>query len=82
MSEEYIYKKALEKWGFENQRDKAIEEMSELTKAFIKERQYPSVKKTIDVVQEIADVEILMGQMRLIYGSVNIDMAKAQKLSN
>lgn len=81
MTQEEICKKALEKWGFENQKDKAIEEMSELTVAIIKERQYPDFNKTMDVISEIADVKIMIAQLELMYDSNEIQKQVEMKLT-
>lgn len=57
--------KAIETYGAESQVDKAIEEMSELTKALLKERRYG--ENRVDVCEEIADVFITLLQMVLIF---------------
>lgn len=56
---------AIETYGAESQVDKAIEEMSELTKALLKERRYGG--SNVDVCEEIADVFIMILQMMLIF---------------
>lgn len=56
---------AIETYGAESQVDKAIEEMSELTKALLKERRYSGSKN--DVCEELADVFITLLQMMLIF---------------
>lgn len=61
-----IYKKALLTWGSKAQTMMAIEEMSELTKAICKNfRGNPNDE---DIADEIADVTIMLEQLRLIYG--------------
>ena len=57
---------AIKTYGAESQVDKAIEEMSELTKALLKERRYG--ENRVDVCEEIADVFITLLQMMLIFG--------------
>ena len=54
------------------QTDVAIEEMSELTKAIIKYRRktFDNKARTLDmehIAEEIADVEIMMEQLKIIY---------------
>ena len=65
--------KATKHHGVECQVDVAIEEMSELIKALIKERRamqgnWPDLPKAMnDVVEEIADVYIMLSQLIMIY---------------
>ena len=64
--------------GISTQEDMMIEECSELTKALLKLRRYHNsslyVKREKDdlikaIKEEIADVQIMLDQMKLIYGS-------------
>lgn len=75
LGDRYILGKAIETYGNESQVDMAIEEMSELTKALLKYRRALkgntdiSVSKAhSDILEEIADVEIMLDQMKIIYG--------------
>lgn len=62
-----VYDAAIAHWGADYQTLKAIEEMAELTKAISKD--FYSVGGTTDeLVDEIADVTIMMEQLRMIYG--------------
>lgn len=63
-----ILRKAVEFFGERNQEDVAIEEMSELTKALIKNRRYNNHKTRADVREEMADVFIMLNQLCIIYG--------------
>lgn len=56
---------AVETYGKANQVDKAIEEMSELTKALLKERQ--KAGSVNDIIEEIADVSIMLAQLLVIF---------------
>lgn len=73
ITSKYVFGKAVEAWGAEMQVDLAIEEMAELTKALIKFRRADpddhmgSREAFLDVLEEIGDVEIMMGQLRVIY---------------
>lgn len=67
---------AILKYGAENQTNIAIEEMSELTKALLKERRQTqnrgfdvsAVKKfEDDIAEEMADVIIMLVQLQMIY---------------
>jgi hypothetical protein len=74
-----IYKEALEEWGIVIQMMKAMEEMAELTvelsQCFTKGKM---CKQTI--AEEIADVEIMCTQLRIIVGSERVDTWKIKKL--
>jgi hypothetical protein len=66
-----VLSKAIETYGKEAQIDKAIEEMSELTKALLKLR-YVQKDYEREIVQdavseEMADVEIMMTQLHMIF---------------
>lgn len=80
MKTEAIIGKAILKFGAEKQTDKAIEEMSELIQALLKYRIKEGVNELINVHEEIADVEIMIGQLRCIYGDYQIDKWKKQKI--
>lgn len=54
-------------YGTKHQQDIAIEEMSELQKAIIKCRRNPSKETFNNVVEEIADVQVMLEQLKLIY---------------
>ena len=67
-----IYRQCLEAYGDLAQMDMAIEEMSELMKALLKWRratqnlQAKGILRT-NIVEEIADVKIMMRQMELLF---------------
>lgn len=67
MDETKICQRALEKWGLRLQLIVAIEELSELQKALCKV-QRPNQGSIDDVVEEIADVEIMIHQIRIGLG--------------
>lgn len=60
-----IFRKALAKWGQQKQIVKAIEEMSELTKALSKDLIGKGESEKID--EEMADVYIMLDQLQNIY---------------
>ena len=61
-----IYQAALRKWGVDLQTMMAVEEMSELTKEICKIKRG---KMDLDALaDEIADVTIMLEQLRMIYG--------------
>ena len=53
--------------GVRSQEDVAIEEMSELQKAIIKNRRYNDENTRKEIIEEIADVEIMLSQLKIIY---------------
>lgn len=80
-SDKEVLEAALHKWGGELQELIAIEEMAELTKALIKRRrmsiaEYDETK----IVDEIADVQIMLWQLAIIYGRYHIEDAIAAKM--
>ena len=54
-------------YGEQFQIDKAIEEMSELTQALIKSRQDPDTLTEEKVLEEVADVWVMIEQLKLIF---------------
>jgi ribosomal-protein-alanine N-acetyltransferase len=60
---------ALNAWGVDAQVDMAVEELAELIVALHKHVKRTHVGDTLaNVLDEIADVELMLGQMRLIFG--------------
>lgn len=60
-----LYKQMLEKWGAESQVLKFCEESGELTQALVKQIQKGRWKNRL--IEEIADVELMLGQMKYIF---------------
>lgn len=79
MNEHELYKRVVMRWGKDSQVIMAIEEMAELTKELCNEfRGRTSVERIVD---EIADVEIMMGQMRVIFDcGALVEKRKEEKL--
>jgi NTP pyrophosphatase (non-canonical NTP hydrolase) len=78
MTKKQIYEKVLALWGRTSQMDLLVEECAELIQAMQKlNHRHGDV---IAVVEELADVEIMCEQMRLIFNPVEIDKIKEQKL--
>lgn len=69
---------ALETWGEEAQIDKTIEESGELITAL--SRYMLGRNDREDVVEEIADVRILLDQLSVLFGSGNVHRAEVEKL--
>ena len=73
MTEKDLYERALRVWGKQPQMLQAIEEMSELIKEILK-----NVARGKDnlneLIEEAADVEIMLGQLKCCYGKSRICM--------
>lgn len=54
-------------YGTRVQQDIAIEELSELQKAIIKYRRNPADDARESVIEEIADVQVMLEQLKIIY---------------
>ena len=76
---EIIYRQAFDRFGKVNQITVAIEELSELQKELCKVlRGNMNIE---NVVEEIADVEIMIEQLRIMFNADrDIDKVKAQKI--
>lgn len=70
---EFKLRGAVNTFGANTQLDIAIEEMSELIKAIIKYRRYNTPVTLGAVCEEVADVLIMMEQLRIITNSENVD---------
>ena len=57
----------IDSYGVRSQEDVAIEEMAELQKAIIKIRRYNDENTRKEIIEEIADVEIMLSQLKIIY---------------
>lgn len=62
-----ILEAAVDTYGAESQIDMMIEEMSELTKALCKYKRSPDGGTVDNVLEEMADVQIMLNQMALIF---------------
>ena len=70
---------ALTKWGVRSQTDQALEEMNELGAVINHHRR--GRKTCIDVCYEIADAQIMLEQLALVYGPAMVAKCKAEKLA-
>ena len=84
-----ILQAAIDTYGCESQTDMMIEEMSELTKALLKARRagfhggliYDALR--CDIVEEMADVYIMLNQMCMIYGDpTDVEIKKLERLES
>ena len=67
MNRKELLNEAVFWFGKEKQIDMCIEEMAELTKELLKDRRGLLPNKST-VLEEMADVQIMLDQMRIIYG--------------
>lgn len=85
MNEKEIYKLAIEKWGEDLQMVMAIEEFSELQKVICKVIRGPEEKLQAlyakDIFEEIADCEIMIGQLKEMFGHDLCIEIKQRKLA-
>jgi NTP pyrophosphatase (non-canonical NTP hydrolase) len=84
MKDEEILQEAINRNGEDAQIDMMIEEMSELTQALLKLRRNKLGLKTryiIQVCEEMADVEIMTQQMRMIFNTAWIAKYKYEKIN-
>lgn len=76
---------AINTYGIESQVDMMIEETSELTKALLKARRYKNADAKLErlfdnICEELADVEIMLDQMKILYGKDAVAEWKETKL--
>lgn len=78
MKDSIICGKALEFYGFQHQKDKAIEECSELIQALSR---YSNGRATDeDIITEIADVQIMCEQLAQKFGKQKVSKEHFRKL--
>ena len=78
MKERWIYRKALQYWGTEIQIVMAIEEMAELTKELTKFLR--GKQNRLNICEEIADVEIMISQIKEAFDKGEVKNLKERKL--
>jgi len=77
VSEHNIYKDALEKWGIELQLDMMIEECAEVIQAITHLKRGGDMGQ---LIEELADLTIMLRQMKEICGHKRIGLAIENKL--
>lgn len=81
ISDKSIYKSAIDKWSEEIQIDIAVEECAELIRAIQKfKRHGPSAELIHNLIEEIADVSIMIEQLTIIFGIDHVEAWKKIKL--
>lgn len=83
MERKEILERAISTYGYHAQVNMCLEEMAELAKALLKmQRSDGNVTEKLDNIrEEIADVQIMIDQMRMIYGPEAIDRVERVKLT-
>ncbi len=79
MSLEKIYQATLNKWGSEAQYDQMIEECAELIAA-LKHYKRGRIGEN-EVIEELADVNLMLGQLSWMLGTEKVDQAITAKLN-
>jgi Maltooligosyl trehalose synthase len=75
-----LYRATLDKWGADAQTAMCVEEMAELTKELCKWKR--GKDNFNEIAEEIADVEIMLEQMKLLHGvSAKVETVKVYKRS-
>lgn len=79
MEKQKLYAHVLKKWGIETQMDMVIEECAELIQA-IQHIKRGRFDQHANLYEELADVDIMIEQMKLWFGANRINVLKADKL--
>jgi NTP pyrophosphatase (non-canonical NTP hydrolase) len=79
MKHEDIYRAALDRWGIEAQYDQAVEECAELI-AVLKHFRRAKVTEE-SVIDELADVSLMLGQLIYMFGPEKVERAIEVKLT-
>lgn len=74
-----IYQATLAKWGEEAQYDQAVEECAELIIALKHFRRGKAERQS--VIDELADVTLMLGQLTWMLGEKEVDLAVEKKLA-
>ena len=80
MNEQEIFKKAIETYGEREQSAVAMEECGELIRAVNKMHRDPSVNHHNELIGEIADVLIMIEQLKIIYDLSPADIERMRAL--
>lgn len=72
-----LYRRTLKKWGEQAQFDQVIEECAELTTALLHYRRDKTAAST--VIDEMADVILMLGQLRWMFGAEEVECALERK---
>ena len=78
MTKKQVYEQLIEKFGAENQILKCVEELNELGQVLCKLKSKSENKALVikNIIEEIADVEIMLEQVKLILGIEESDVKR------
>lgn len=78
-----VFERAIEVWGERSQLEMAQEESTELALAIRKFIRQPNEKRFLDMAGEIADVEIMIAQIKMMYPSIEerVEVLKVFKIN-
>jgi len=62
-----LFKDAVDKWGVDAQLNMVIEECAELIQAVTKVKRHENEKTIDNLIEEAADVEIMLSQLNIMY---------------
>lgn len=79
MDNKTLYLKAIEKWGVTSQIDLAQEECAELIQAISKYKRFGNIHESA-IIEELADVSLMVEQLVLIFGNEKFHAARKFKL--
>lgn len=68
-----VIQKAIDTYGYDLQKQVAIEEMAELTKEICKD--FRGKENRDNIIEEIADVQIMIYQLMAMYSISDVDLA-------
>ena len=78
-------KKIANHYGFSNQLQMLVEEMAELTQAICKYKRFENAKERVDIfenlVEEVADVEIVLSQIKMLVGEKAVNKKVEEKIA-
>ena len=63
-----IYRAAVKRWGTASQVLMCVEECAELQKLLLHEMRFAKTIRPEDILEELADVQIMVEQMRVVFG--------------
>lgn len=79
MDYDEIYRTTIEKWGAEAQYDQAVEECAELIAVLKHFRRGKAGEE--EVVSELADVALMLGQLTYMFGREKVERRIEQKVA-
>lgn len=74
-----IYETAIDHFGEDNQLLQTCEELAELMQAISKAKRYDGQSYIDGVAEEIADVQIMCEQIKIIFGISDADVARERE---